>query len=123
MHENKSVVLKFVEYINSQDLDGLASLTADEFTFTDVSGHVHVWSREEAVQECWQGYFTPFPDYKIHVRQVLTGGDRVAIIGQTSGSHMPAEIEARSTVLWIAGLRDGLVCEWRIYATDEYRYG
>jgi ketosteroid isomerase-like protein len=123
MHENRSTVLRFVEYINSQDLQGLASLTADQFTFTDSSGRVYVWSRQQAVQECWVGYFTPFPDYKIHVQQVLTGGDGVAIIGQTSGSHMPADIEARSTMLWIAELQDGLVCEWRIYATDEYRYG
>jgi hypothetical protein len=123
MHEMKSVVLKFVEYINAQDLDGLGSLTADEFIFTDASGRVHEWNREGAVQECWVGYFTPFPDYKILVQQVLTSGDGVAIMGQTSGSHMPPEIEARSTVLWIAELEDGLVREWRIYASDEYRYG
>jgi ketosteroid isomerase-like protein len=123
MQDAKSIVLKFVEYVNSQDLEGLAALTADEFIFTDASGRVHKWDREGAVQECWVGYFRPFPDYKIHAQQVLTGGDGVAIIGQTSGSHVPAEIEARSTVLWIAGLQDGLVSEWRIYATDEYRYG
>ena len=123
MDEMKSVVLQFVEFINTQDLEGLASLTADQFIFTDSSGRVHQWNREGAVQECWLGYFKPFPEYQIHVQQVLTGGEGVAIIGQTSGSHVSAEIEARSTVLWVAGLQDGLVSDWRIYATDEYRYG
>jgi len=114
------VVLKYVECINKGDAEGVASLTADKFVFTDVPGRVHVFCGREAITECWKGYFMPFPDYKIHVHHVLTGGASVAIIGKTTGSHVSPEVEARSTVLWVAEVRNGLVTEWRIYSDEAY---
>ena len=46
-------------------------------------------------------------------------GNAVAIIGKTTGSHVPPEVEEHETVLWTAEIRDGLVAEWRIYSDIE----
>jgi hypothetical protein len=69
-----SVVQKYVEYINAGDLEGLASLTADEYKFTDTGGYIEIVSDKESVRRFWEGYFTPYPDYKIIVHHVLVGG-------------------------------------------------
>ena len=113
-------VLRYVEFINKGDPDGVASLTADVFTFTDIPGRVHVFQGTAGIRQCWKEYFTPYPDYKIHVDRLLTGGDGVALIGRTTGSRVASEIEEQSTVLWIAQVRNGLVAEWRIYSDQEY---
>jgi hypothetical protein len=67
----------------------------------------------------WPSYFASFPKYKIHVQQVLTSGNGVAIIGKTTGSHVPPEVEEKETVLWTAEIQDCLVAEWRIYSDIE----
>ena len=113
----KDVVLDYVAGINRGDSQRLAGLTAAEFTFTDMEGDMYVVRDREAIAKFWDDYFTPYPDYRIYVQNVLVGGDGVAILGQTTGSHLAAEIEAREKVLWIAEVRDGLVAEWRIYST------
>ena len=46
-------------------------------------------------------------------------GDGVAIIGKTTGSHLPPEVEERETLLWTAEVHEGLVSEWRIYSDEE----
>jgi len=40
----------------------------------------------------------------------------VAILGHTTGSHLglPDEVESKLTVIWLAGVRDGLVASWSI---------
>jgi len=47
------------------------------------------------------------------------GGNGVAIIGKTTGSHVPPEVEENETVLWTAEIRGGLVAEWRIFSDIE----
>ena len=61
-----------------------------------------------------------FPNYKILIHHVLQGGGGAAIIGQTSGSHVPLEIEENGILVWTAEIREGLITEWRIYADKGY---
>ena len=105
----KSVALKFVEAINHGDSKALIKLQTEDFTLVDAEGGVF------RGRDGWEGYFTDYPKYKIHIEKVLTGGSCVAIIGKTAGSQVPPEIEAKETVLWTAEIRDGLVAEWRLY--------
>jgi uncharacterized protein (TIGR02246 family) len=109
----KSVALEFVEVINAGDPERLKTLQTEDFTLIDMSGNV------TRGRQGWQDYFSSFPKYKIHVHNVFTGGNGVAIIGKTTGSHVPPEIEEKETVLWTAEIRDGLVAEWRIYTDSE----
>jgi ketosteroid isomerase-like protein len=112
----EDVVLEFVDPINRQDPDALAQRMTEDFIFIDMSGDLAARGRAEIG---WGDYFSAYPDYKIHVSKVLRSGDAVAIVGTTTGSHVPPEIEAHETVLWTATVREGLVADWRIYSDIE----
>jgi len=109
----KSVALKFVEVINAGNSEELVKLQTEGFTLIDMGGDVY------RGRDGWQDYFSDNPNYRIHVQHVLTSGNGVAIIGRTTGSHLPPEVEEKETVLWTAEIRDGLVAEWRIYSDIE----
>ena len=109
-----SVVLKFIDCVNDRNLDALNSLISEKVVFIDIRGRVY---REPGFME---GYLKEFPDYKIHVQHALEGGSGVAIIGQTSGSHVSPEIEANGVLVWTAEIESGLITEWRIYSSHEY---
>ena len=109
----KSVALKFVEVINAGNSEELVKLQTEGFTLIDMGGDVY------RGRDGWQDYFSDNPNYRIHVQHVLASGNGVAIIGRTTGSHLPPEVEEKETVLWTAEIRDGLVAEWRIYSDIE----
>lgn len=109
----KAAVLKFVECINAGDAEALMKLQTDDFSFIDMSGNVFTG------RQSWDDYFTSYPDYRIHVERIVSGGDGVAIMGRTTGSHVAHEVEEHEAVLWTAEIRDGLVAEWRIYTDLE----
>jgi hypothetical protein len=109
----RSAALGFVECINAGDPEALKAHQTGDFAFTDMSGEV------TRGRQGWEDYFTSYPDYKIHIKRVLIGGDGVAIIGRTTGSHIPPEVEEHETILWTAEIRGGLVSEWRIYTDIE----
>jgi len=109
----KSVALRFVEVINAGDPEALMKLQTEDFTLIDMAGDVY------RGRDGWQDYFSSYPRYKIHVQHVLSSGNGVGIIGKTTGSHVPPEVEEKETVLWTAEIRDGLVAEWRIYSDIE----
>ncbi len=106
----KTVALKFVEVINAGDSRELVKLQTEDFTLIDMAGDVF------RGRDGWQDYFSSYPKYKIHAQHVLMSGNGVAIIGKTTGSHVPPELEEKETVLWTAEIRNGLVVEWRIYS-------
>jgi ketosteroid isomerase-like protein len=110
----RSIVLQFIELVNQGDLDGIASFVSDDVVFRDVHG------REFREKDFMENYLLDFPDYKIYIHHVLQGGNGVAILGKTSGSHVPPEIEDQEWLVWTAEVEDGWITEWRIYATDAY---
>lgn len=65
-------------------------------------------------------YLAEFPNYKVHVRHALQGGSGVVIIGKTTGSDVPPEIEEGETLVWTTEAKDGLIGEWRVYSGEEY---
>jgi len=112
----KATALKFVEVINAGDSQGLIKLQTEDFTLIDMAGDVY------RGRDGWQDYFSAYPKYRIHVKHVLTSGNGVAIIGNTTGSQVPPEIEEKETVLWTAEIRNGLVAKWRLYSDiDEVK--
>jgi len=113
----EEITLEFVERINARDPDGLAELMTDDHTFIDSGGDVE--RGRDVMRKGFAEYFSSFPNYRINVSKVCTSGDAVAIVGKSTGSHVPAELEPKETVLWIARIRDGLVAEWRIYTDLE----
>ena len=108
------VALTFVDRINHADVDGLAALMTDDHELR-IFDEAPVRGRK-AVVEGWQGYARAFPLYQIVVRRVSVNGDRVAILGHTTGSHLglPDEEEAQLTVIWIARIDTGRVAGWTL---------
>jgi hypothetical protein len=119
--ESEAAARAFVDRINAGDVNGLAELETEDFTFVDVDGTVE--SGRETMRGGWSGYFLEYPDYRIHLSSVVPLRDVVILIGRTTGSQIPPEIEAEETVIWTALIDRGLVSEWRIlYAdTDKVR--
>lgn len=105
----KSVALRFVEAINNGDSKALIKLQTEDFILVDAEGGVF------RGRSGWEDYFADYPEYKIHIKNLLIGGNGVAIIGKTTGSQVSRQIEEKETVLWTAEIRDGLVAEWRLY--------
>ncbi len=110
----EDIALQFVAYINSQDLEGLVSLMSEDFTMTVHKGEPEIG--RERMTDGFRGYFSDFPDYRIHVEKVARCGNEIALVGKSTGSHVPAEIEEKETVVWIARLEDDVVAEWRIFS-------
>jgi hypothetical protein len=81
-----SIALKFVEVINAGDSLELIKLQTEDFTFIDMTGDKY------SGRNGWSDYFASFPNYQIHVQLILTSGNGVAIIGKTTGSHIPLEV-------------------------------
>ncbi len=106
----KSIVLKFVDCINSGNSRGFMALQTDDFILIDYEGNI------TRGKSGWNDYFTAFPDYRIHVRHLITSGTGVAVLGKTIGSHVAPEVEEKETILWIAEVRNDLISEWRLYS-------
>jgi hypothetical protein len=79
-------------------------MISEDIIFTDILGRIY---QEKGFMA---GYLAEFPNYRIHVHKILQGGKGAAIIGKTTGSHVPPGIE----------IQDGLITKWRIYADDDY---
>lgn len=109
-----AAVVGFVDRINRGDLDGLAALMTDDHRLV-ILDEDPVVGRSANV-DAWRGYFSSFPTYVIHPRHIAQRGDRVAVLGTTTGSHLalPDEEERQLDVLWFADVRDGRLASWHI---------
>lgn len=112
----------WISHINSQSLDGLESLASDDHTFF-VEGEKPTVGKDQ-VRSSWTGYFTGFPEYAVYEDELRDHDDAVYVVGHTTGSHVPQELEKiPSSVIWRCVVDEaGKVSEWSIYpATLENR--
>jgi hypothetical protein len=107
-------VISFIDCINRGDLVGLTNHMEEHHTLM-VHGEEPLVGRD-ANTEAWNGYFAAFPNYVIYPRRIATYGERVAVLGSTTGSHLllPDDEELALTVIWTATVKDGRLAEWRI---------
>jgi hypothetical protein len=110
----ESIALEFVACINRQDLDGVVALMTEGFTMIAHRGAPEVG--RVLMAEGFRGYFSDFPKYRIHIQKITRCGNEVGLIGKTTGSHVPPQIEERETVIWVAKIEDQQVSEWRIFS-------
>ena len=113
----ESVVVRFNEGINGRDLDVLARLMTEDHVFIDSVG-----GRVDGRQRClaaWRGFFGAFPDYRNEfTSMVLTSSGMVTVAGRSVCSDPALD----GPGLWTAKIREGRVCEWRVYEdTPEAR--
>lgn len=113
--DTPEIALKFVEYINAQNVDELTKLMTEDHSFTDITGSVE--KGRETMRKAWSEYFTMYPQYTIYISQIFVVDTTVVLIGRTTGSHLklPPQKEFHDTVIWTAIIKNGLVAEWQIY--------
>jgi hypothetical protein len=138
MSENAITVAKeFIQAINQQDPDLLASLMTPDHRFIDSLGHSA--SGWEGVTEGWRLYFQMVPDYRLAIEETSVQEGSVVMLGMARGtySHAFEDVQAmgmpnimrdgssRESKRWQtpaavrARVLDGKVAEWRVYADNE----
>jgi ketosteroid isomerase-like protein len=113
---------RFIERINTHDLDGMAALIASDHRLIDSMG-AELHGRDR-VREGWRQYFVMVPDYSVEVVRSFSDGAEVVLLGVARGTYTADgtlhPTNAWSTpAAWRALIRDGLVAEWQIYADNE----
>jgi ketosteroid isomerase-like protein len=106
------IVLRFVDCINRGDAGGLEMLMAEDHEL-QVFDEDPLTGRE-TVAEAWRGYIRSFPRYQIYPHQIAAHGNRAAILGHTTGSHLGLtdDEESRLTLIWIAESESSRVRSW-----------
>jgi ketosteroid isomerase-like protein len=109
-----AVAVGFVDCVNRGDLDGLASLLAEDHRL-EVFDEAPLVGRDANVA-AWRGYFEAFPEYVIYPARLAEVDGGAAILGSTTGSHLgrPDDEERQEMLLWVVEVRDGLVSRWRL---------
>jgi ketosteroid isomerase-like protein len=108
------VTLSFIDCINRLDLDGLCDLMTEDHELR-ILDEAPLAGRE-ANRDAWRGYFEAFPNYVIYPQRIAAGGDTVAVLGTTTGSHLglPDAEERALPVIWTATARAGRLAVWAI---------
>ena len=112
-----STVLDFVTQINSGNADGVAALLAPGHIFTDLAGDST--QDRDRLADGWRDYLTRYPSYQIHLRRIVQLPQGIALIGQTTGSHLqlPDDQEFNDeSVIWLVTVKNGLLTAWQLYA-------
>jgi len=115
---NKETVLAFIDRINAHDLDGLASLMAEEHCFIDAHGN-QVKGKEKMIAG-WRGYFDWFPVYSIEVNDIFEREDTFAMFGVAGGSFKgQPEASWSLPAAWKAIVKDSRIVLWQVFADTK----
>jgi ketosteroid isomerase-like protein len=115
-------VQRFVENINSHNVDEIAALLTSDHRFVDSLGNVT--QGRDALRAGWRQYFRMVPDYLIEVERTLTDGAHVVLLGVARGTYTPdgtlrAQNAWSTPVALRALVHEGLIAEWQVYADNE----
>jgi ketosteroid isomerase-like protein len=120
--KEKETVLKFVEAINTADIDKIGDLMSEDHIFID-SGDGKYQGRD-FMKQGWIGYFSMFPDYKIEVIDIIESGAMIGIFGYASGTYKGLKDEMNSHYFrvpasWKAIVKDGKIKHWQVYCETK----
>jgi len=107
------VVLKFNEKINQRDLEGLAELMADDYTFISNSGEIT--KGKDINKQGWKEFFEEYPDYQNIFTTITVQNNVVVMVGYSTCSYKPLD----GPNIWTAKIRDGRISEWRVIWLDQ----
>jgi ketosteroid isomerase-like protein len=114
--EEKAIALQFNEYINKQNIDGLATLMTDDHTFIDSANNI-IHGKEKSL-EAWREFFELFPDYRNVFANLEPHNGFVVITGHSICSDK----RLNGPALWTAKIKNNKVAEWCVYTdTPENR--
>ena len=81
----KDIVRKYIEAINSHNIQAMRNLMTLDHTFIDAEGKE--MKGREKILDGWPGYYDMFPDYKIKVESIIEEGSIVAVFGSTFATY------------------------------------
>ena len=114
--EQKAIVLQFNEYINKQNIDGLATLMTDDHIFIYSDNHI-IHGKGKSL-EAWREFFKLFPDYRNVFENLELQYGFIVITGHSICSDKRLDGPA----IWTAKTKVNKVTEWRVYRdTPENR--
>ncbi len=116
------LVQTFVDRINAGDVEGIVALMTEDHKFTDSLGTE--FRGPEKMRQGWTEYFRMVPDYRIEVREILSNGEVVVLLGIARGTYsrdgtLYPENGWETPAAWRALVRGDRVAEWQIYTENE----
>jgi ketosteroid isomerase-like protein len=107
-------VLSFIDAINAGDLERLGRLMTEDHRLL-IMEEPPVEGRAANLR-AWRGYMTSFPHYLIRPVRLAEDGERVAVLGSTTGSHLgiPDEEEIAQLLIWVAKVERGKLASWML---------
>jgi len=81
--DNKLVVEKYLDAVNSRSLDALSELLTDDFSIPPGG----IGMTRDVLKGILQYYFTSFPDLNYAVEEIIGEGDTVVARLNMSGTH------------------------------------
>ncbi len=113
----KITALKFNEYINNQNIEGLSGLMTEEHTFISISEESY--KGKDTMTKGWTDFINKYPDYMNFFNRVESRDNLVIMIGYSTCSN---EKSLDGPSIWTAKIKNNLVDEWRVYEdTEEIR--
>ncbi len=114
-----TAVKAFIKAINAQDVAAMKSLMTEDHAFIDADGGVQ--AGRNVMAQNWREYFRMFPDYTIHVDDIIQKDNLLAIFGETSGTyagtHGPQpENKVGGPAAWKVMVERGKIKLWQVYA-------
>jgi len=116
-----SVVLDFINAINSSDVDRMYGLMAENHLFIDSQDNR--MNGKENMKQAWIAYFAMFPDYKIEINDLVKKDSLICVFGYASGTYKDIKTNDNSNywripAAWTAVVLDNKLKQWQVYADN-----
>ena len=109
VEQNKATILRFNDFVNARDIEGLSQMMTDDHVFIDAVDN-RVAGKSACVQ-AWQGFFAAFPDYRNDFAQISANKELLVVVGRSSC----ADPRLDGPALWTAKVRGNCISEWRVF--------
>ncbi len=118
-----TVVLEFMQQINSGDAEKVAAMLSEDHVFVDGLGN-RITGREK-MRGGWRGYYQMVPDYKVSHEEIFANGNVVAVFGTARGTYVAAGGTVKKENFWEVPaswkviVRNGEIALWQVYADNQ----
>ena len=114
----KDIVRKYIEAINSHNIQAMRNLMTLDHTFIDAEGKD--MKGREKILDGWPEYYDMFPDYKVKVESIIEDGSIVAVFGSTYATYngktgMKSENKICEPAAWKAVVKNQKLASWQVY--------
>ena len=114
----KDIVRKYIEAINSHNIQAMRNLMTLDHTFIDAEGKE--MKGREKILDGWPAYYDMFPDFKIKIESIIEDGSIVAVFGSTFATYngktgMKPENKICEPAAWKAVVKNQKLASWQVY--------